>query len=182
MVPCPRPHSEFRGASRVDWNPGLSPQHAPVLWPLFVGAKGGVGLLTKVKLSTGGLGLAPVTAPGHPLAALLRDIFHHHRCDTLDAPITAPGRRGGTRGCGKARQEVLSGERDAGGGREAPAYNSRKPGARRGGRRGGMHHPPFLGSPGVMSGTGHRQEAGGCLFCRVPSPVEEGVTMENAEN
>lgn len=93
-------------------------------------------MLIKVELSTSGLGLAPVTAPGHPLAALLRDIFHHHRCDTLDAPITTSGRRGGTRGCGKARQEVLSGDRDAGGGREAPGVQFQETRAQRGGRRG----------------------------------------------
>lgn len=94
--------------------------------------RGVVGLLIELELSTSSPGLAPVTALGHPLAGLLRDIFHHHRYDTFDAPITAPQGKGGSQGWGNARQEVLSGERAQVWGERYPVYNSRKPG--RGGR------------------------------------------------
>lgn len=166
MVLCRRLHCEFRGAGEVDWNPGLSPLHPTVSWPLSLETKGGVGLLIKVELSTSGLSLASVTALGHPLAGLLRDIFHYHRYDTLDGPITALGRCGGAQGCGKARQEVLSGERDAGGGREVPCVQFQEARTQRGGRSWKeMHRLPFLRAPGLMLGTGHREEAGDCPAC-----------------
>lgn len=165
---CRRRHCEFRWAGEVDWNPGLSPLHPTVSWPLSLETKGGVGLLIKVELSTSGPSLAYVTALGHPLAGLLRDIFHHHRYDTLDGPITALGRCGGAQGCGKARQEVLSGEREAGGGREVPCVQFQEARTQRGGRREELEGDaclPFLRAPGRVTGTGPREEAGDGPIC-----------------
>lgn len=90
-APHPRPHSGFRGwegrTGTLHAHPYILLSHGHCHWGRGVG----VGLLIKLKLSTSGLSLAPVTAWGHPLAGLLRDIFHHHRYDTLRSRHSAGG-------------------------------------------------------------------------------------------
>ena len=67
-VPCARPLGEFDSGN--DWKPRLPPLEPAVSWPLSLGVGRMVGLLIKLELSTNSLGLAPVTAPGHPLGWL----------------------------------------------------------------------------------------------------------------
>lgn len=78
---------------------------------------------------------------------------------------------------------MLSGERDAGGGREVPSVQFQEARTQRGGRSWWeMHHLLVLHAPGLMPGTGCREEASYCPVYRVPSPVREGATMEDTEN
>lgn len=83
------------------------------------------------------------------------------------------------KGCGKARPEVLSGERDTGWGERFPVYNSRKPG-----RRGREELAGDASSSSVHLASchalGHREEAGYCPSAESPA-LGGGATVENTE-
>lgn len=77
---------------------------------------------------------------------------------------------------------MLSGERDAGGGREVPSVQFQEARTQSGGRSWWeMHHLLILLAPGLMPGTGYREAASYCPVCRAPSPGGEGATMEDTE-
>lgn len=83
------------------------------------------------------------------------------------------------KGCGKARPEVLSGEERGRFGGEVPSLLFQEARTQREGGAGGRHIF-FLCAPGLLPRTGHRQEAGSRLICRVLSP-ERGVTTDDTD-
>lgn len=100
------------------------------------------------------------------MARWLRDIFHHDRYDTLGGPHHSL-RSGGAQRCGKARPEVLSGERCGGWG----AGNSRKPGRSGGEALAGAASPAILCT---WPPVGHWPQRGGLfLLClQRPQPCQ----------